>query len=309
MATGTFPLSLFPTWKMAGAAVDLQAQPLQHETILGAEVDVRQFPSAPVVIRITENRTTVLIEQLEGILSANRLTAGLAGQMWGKLQHACSMLWGRYGAAKLRPFSRRQRDGYTTLNPQLRSSIEWWLTILRSSAMPRQVTLLQHKRTLLSYSDGEGAQAGVGIGLWIPGNPTPLAAYVKIPREIRLLWAQQQATPTDIYQIEAIGPLLVLATWPNHMADCLWIHFIDNAAAQSALVNGSSSVASGDIIVGTTWEMIAKRCIYPWFDRVDSKSNPVDGLSRGSRQGPWSTVTKAVIPGGLLRHLRSVQFY
>ena len=103
--------------------------------------------------------------------------------------------------------------------------------------------------------------------------------------------------------------MLVLATWPDHMAVGLWIHFINNVAAQSALVIGSTTVASGDIMVGMAWEVIAKRCIYPWFDRVDSASNPVDGLSRGDRQGPWSTVTKAQVPRELLRRLRYMQFH
>ena len=28
----------------------------------------------------------------------------------------------------------------------------------------------------------------------------------------------------------------------------------------------------------------------PWFDRVDSKSNPVDKLSRGQVEGDWDLV-------------------
>ena len=28
----------------------------------------------------------------------------------------------------------------------------------------------------------------------------------------------------------------------------------------------------------------------PWFDRVDTKSNPVDGLSRGDLSGNWDLV-------------------
>ena len=34
----------------------------------------------------------------------------------------------------------------------------------------------------------------------------------------------------------------------------------------------------------------------PWFDRVDTKSNPVDGLSRGDLSGDWDLVT-LVFPG------------
>jgi hypothetical protein len=36
-----------------------------------------------------------------------------------------------------------------------------------------------------------------------------------------------------------------------------------------------------------SWHMVGKLGACPWFDRVDTKSNPVDGLSRGDLQGPW----------------------
>ena len=39
--------------------------------------------------------------------------------------------------------------------------------------------------------------------------------------------------------------------------------------------------------------------IYPYFDRVASKANPVDGLSRGRREGPWKQVLRAVLPKNL----------
>ena len=112
----------------------------------------------------------------------------------------------------------------------------------------------------------------------------------------------------DIFEVEAIGPLVILATWPGLLRGALWIHFIDNVAAQAALIKGSSSVMSGDIIVGRTWEMVARERIIPWFDRVDSESNPVDGLSRGRQQGPWKYVQDGVLPKELLRQLRTEMF-
>ena len=123
-------------------------------------------------------------------------------------------------------------------------------------------------RTIITYSECEGSDVGIGIGLWIQGRSKPLAAFIKCPIELQLLLAKQRHTNsthnlTDIFQIEAVGPLAVLATWPELLRDCLWIHFIGNAAALSALVNGSSSVSSGDVVIGLTWEMIASRCICP----------------------------------------------
>ena len=116
----------------------------------------------------------------------------------------------------------------------------------------------------------------------------PRAAFLNIPREVRLYWSALRASAArnDIFDIEAIGPLIVLATWPRLPQNRLWVHFIDNAAVQAAFVKGSSSVHVVDLIIGHAWEMVARRRLLPWFDRVDSASNPVDGLSRGRAEGP-----------------------
>ena len=67
------------------------------------------------------------------------------------------------------------------------------------------------------------------------------------------------------------------------------------------MVRGSSTVSSGDHIVGTTWNLIHKHKILAWFDRVESASNPVDGLSRGKTEGPWAALEDLRLPEQLLR--------
>ena len=74
------------------------------------------------------------------------------------------------------------------------------------------------------------------------------------------------------------------------MQGALWTHYIDNDGALAALIKGSSSVTSGDVIIGRTWRLISHWEVSPWFERVCSASNPLDGLSRGRRNGPWKKV-------------------
>ena len=57
-------------------------------------------------------------------------------------------------------------------------------------------------------------------------------------------------------------------------------------------------------VVGKAWEIVARRRLFPWFDRVDTKSNPVDGLSRGRMEGPWLKVETGKFASGLLRELQ-----
>ena len=123
---------------------------------------------------------------------------------------------------------------------------------------------------------------------------------------MRRLWSQRQslADVRDIFQIEAVCPLLVLFNWGHLIRDHLWIHFIDNEGALAALAKGSSSVLSGEIVVGCPHELAARHGVISWYDRVDSASNPVDKLSRGKMQGPWRLVTIR-FPPSLLSQLAS----
>ena len=188
-----------------------------------------------------------------------------------------------------------------TLNPQIRSANRFWLQFL-ASYVPRPIPAwLDGMETVVSYSDGEGAEAGLGIAVWSSRCPlAPLAAYCKIPSRIRDLWSRQNTDErNDIYCVEAIGPQAIAETFPNIIKNSLWIHWIDNSAAQYALVRGSSSVQAGDVIVGETWRKVQALGAYLYIDRVESEANPVDGLSRGRPAGPWVQVLRAKLPANL----------
>ena len=154
--------------------------------------------------------------------------------------------------------------------------------------------------TAVSYSDGEGAKAGVGIALWSSRLPNgPVAAFLEVPEAVRKLWDRGRDDHNDIYLIEAIGSLAVLETFPKILRGCLWVHYIDNVAAQYSLIKGSSTITCGDIVVGETWRRIQQLRVHAYFDRVELKANPVDGLSRGKAAGPWERVLKARLPANL----------
>ena len=140
----------------------------------------------------------------------------------------------------------------------------------------------------ISYSDGEGEFAGVGISLLLPDGRC-LGGYIRVPDELRRYWTQVRdlSDARDISQVEGVGPLLVLWNFGMHMKNHPWVHFIDNEGALAALAKGSSSVLSGEVIVGLTHELAAELGVIAWFDRVDTHSNPVDKLSRGKMDGPW----------------------
>ena len=136
-----------------------------------------------------------------------------------------------------------------------------------ANRVPRPVPFGAQRRSVpvITYSDGEGGDAGVGVVIFgkFPDGSQPKPVYLEIPPELRELWSLQKSrsktgTTTDIFEIEAIGPLIALLEWPQLLANRPWIHFIDNVGAQQALIRGSSSSLNGDVIAGETWNYIRK---------------------------------------------------
>ena len=157
----------------------------------------------------------------------------------------------------------------------------------------------------MSYSGGEGDTEGVRVSKLSCLAPRPRVAFAMAPDVIRRLWARRAGTGVyhDIFLVDAIGPLLLLCTYPEILRGSAWVHYIDNTAAQHALVRGSSSISSGDHVVGATWEAASELDCWPCFDRVHTKSNPIDGVSRGDFTGPWERVEDATVPLQLIRKM------
>ena len=99
-----------------------------------------------------------------------------------------------------------------------------------------------------------------------------------------------------VNEIEAASAMVVLSTWPQ-LTDGLWLHFVDNVAAERSLVKGSSKAEGLNTIANMTWTVAAARSLLLWVDRVSTKDNPIDGVSRGDWRchgQDWQRVTARV---------------
>ena len=154
------------------------------------------------------------------------------------------------------------------------AAVNFWLANVRS-LRPREIPVsLATAPVFLSYSDGEGEGAGVGVALWCPDG-TIVGGYIAVPGEVREVWSRAATAGDhyDIFEIEAIGPALILHNFERYLVeDALWLHFIDNDAALATLVKGSSSVLSGEVITAFTHSRVAKLGLWSWFDRVPLKA-------------------------------------
>ena len=142
--------------------------------------------------------------------------------------------------------------------------------------MPFDVSTLDLHVTV---SDGEGS-GSVGVGWWRPRDAQHQTRVTRteVPHAWRSYWKGLHKT-VDINEVEAVGPVLALETWPA-LSNGLWIHFVDNTSAQGTLIKGSSSIRSLNRLTFWIWAKARQRRLYLWAERVASPDNPVDLLSR-----------------------------
>ena len=109
-----------------------------------------------------------------------------------------------------------------------------------------------------------------------------------------------------------------MGTWllaPELGSDC-WA-FVDNVGAEFALRKGFSRDRDANAVISLFWGAAALTGVRPWFERVPSKAQLADEVSRGddsliltlgSRRldfdytGIWQVVVEMIGTGGLANH-------
>ena len=195
-----------------------------------------------------------------------------------------AVLFGRRGSAAQAKLRRRQFDdqGRSGLPAPLLASLERSKKAVEEQ-VGREVPFDLHEWPFfVTISDGEGT-GNVAVGIWKPGDSEfqPRITAAAVPPEWLSRWHEWGLRVTAIQEIEAVGPVLALSTWPELLTDCTWLHFIDNESAKFSLIKGSSKAVYTNEIVHATWDLCRARRVYPWWERVASADNPVDKASRG----------------------------
>ena len=83
-----------------------------------------------------------------------------------------------------------------SLDALQKSCLHCWISNLHL-ARPRAVFLPgEHRNLVISYSDGEGGDVGVGIVAWCPDRfcPVPIAGLSLAPEIVRCLWSMQRGS-------------------------------------------------------------------------------------------------------------------
>ena len=197
--------------------------------------------------------------------------------MRGKLGFSQTLLFGRIGRSHTHALIARQyaHQRIVKLNPDLIEDLKWWFKNLE--LLPVRTVSLRMTPNNLIYSDASG-DGGICIGtILIPANQdsdTYLAHSGCAPT-----WLES----ANIFLLEVFAACRAVDQLSYIAPHGPTLIFIDNTAAASALIRGSTNDEFGRIMVKAFWKICALARFIPWIEIVASSNNPADEPSRGRR--------------------------
>ena len=268
-------------------------RPAADRHYLGASVHLGNFASRGV-IRFQPKFTTTqkVLAKIHHALQTNQLDRDSAGKLRGDLQWMYSQCAGHLGRLAGQVFTAHQGDSDPALTP-LEARLLRLLCTLVQDFSPRDIPVVgQLPLPIVVYSDASFENGVLRLG-WVifAPNCTPLGGTTVVPHQVVSSWKgrSQQIFPGETL-CALVLPLLYPTTLESH--DLLW--FVDNEAAVSTLIRGTTSELDVHLIAQCSLVRLARLGCRLWLEWIDSESNPSDGLSRAgldderTQQQGWS---------------------
>ena len=259
----------------------------QKFAALGLVCDLTGFDEGFFTIGHTDDRKAELVETIRCILDKGALSPEEAEVLRGRLHWFNSYLFGRAPCNAMHVLSKRaqgqEHSGAT--HEELHSSLLVLLNHLETA--PPLTLRLTSGRNLYLFTDGSyepdaDIRAGVG-GLVVDEAGIPLRFFSDCICDADLeVLLRESSHP--IYEVELFAVMLALASWEDLLFDSYSVVFVDNEAAQSALIVGRSGTECGRLILQRILESEHCTACRPWYGRVPSYSNPSDPPSSSGIQ-------------------------
>lgn len=299
--------------KLLGWTIEISKSPPPSSVFdfLGLTIHLPDLDKGePYLLSLQTEKVERYGAQIQSILKADRITRSEASKLRGRLGFAASVGWCGAGRGFLPVFSRIQHGRSSSLSPLplgVRTALEWFLKNLPTIPPMRPAWNMRSSNLFLSYADGVGtSRAELGespfldrsIGFVVlpmfTQSTSPSDQISLTPVGHQSIFGQAFLPPSAVFPdfgeidltgvcaVEAMAPLLTLLSCPE-ISNCLWVHFVDNNSALYGLLKGQSSGSAAiNAIAALTWDLLAKRSIHVWFERVPSKLNLADPPSRGA---------------------------
>ena len=232
----------------------------------------------------TDSRVRELSTCIADILAKGSISSKEAERLRGRMQWFETFAFGRVANQPMRVLSKLASSNRSSLKltaPDVSS-----LTFLKDrvlTAPPVRISKIS-MNTVLIFTDGscegeDSLKGGVG-GILINEWGAAISCFSEeVPSYIMEDLKHYSSHP--IFELEILPVLCGILAWSAYLSSKQCVFYLDNEAAQGALVKGSSetSYAASMLRLFTEFEMNLQ--IKTWIARVPTSSNPADKPSRG----------------------------
>ena len=251
---------------------DKKVPPTSDIRLLGAQIRIlkdRVIAQNPVE-RIRKIKT-----EIARILTLKSLSPAQSASFRGRLGFTQSLMFGRIGRSKTHALIARQytKQRSLRLNKDLVHELKWWFKNL--ATIPHRTLPITHKANHVVYSDASG-EGGTCLGtIIIPSHlcSGPWPAFSSTAPE----WLEN----ANIFTLELLAAIIAIAQLRETSDGGSVLVFIDNTAAASALIRGTTDDIIPRLLVSSFWKTCRLGNFIPWIEIVASENNPADAPSRG----------------------------
>ena len=243
-----------------------------------------------VTLEAKPNARHEAADELLAMAAADKIAQARASKIRGKVGWINSATYGRcgrFGTGVLKKFQYDPTSGGRKVSADDAADLRM-LARMILIIPPRVVRVLAPPRPKMTvYSDASWEQeARLGwIVLRHEAGGIPQGRTSLVTDDIL---GQLVERKTQIMACEAIAVPQAIIREPHLFAGSDVIWFIDNEAACSSLVRGTSSQDDIGTIAGVTHFLMLRYNIRIWYEWIDSNSNPADGLSRDGLLDEWT---------------------
>ena len=259
----------------------------------------------------TKERVQEITEEVQGILTADRLIAKQSEQLRGRMCFFEGFVFGRVPSTALRCMDRAARSGATKgcLAADVIRALHALLDRL-ATARPLELSY-KSERTFILFTDGAceghpkvGSIGGVVIGLH--GEPISFFSE-RLPDSFMQALSENSENP--IFELELLPVLASYMIWREWIRHSQIVIYIDNTGAKDVLQAATGGHGLGHLILCECLKDENLLGLKPWFSRVPSFSNLADAPSRGDVHAllasgcswmrvQWEDVLKRVLSEG-----------
>ena len=235
-------------------------------------------------------RCDFIREELRKCEEANRLTPGLAKELFGKLSFCLQSLFGRVGRASALPLLKRCYDSTnTSFDNELKEMRQFFDLVLAKHNLPSRTFRLGTPARLpvILYSDAcdKAEYRGLGLVCHDMEEPDTGRFYAADVCPAWLLDKIHEDCPEGaINPLEMLAAVNTILTMRSRLRGRRVVFYIDNTSAWSAMIQGYTSSRTMAKISALFHLALAALDIDCWIEWVNSDANIADWPSRPQRQ-------------------------